>query len=154
MQEYLQNRMTDVLSSDSISDARNYILNQWQGLTAHLEEGVIPIDNNSCEQLMKQVALGRKNWLYLGSLASGYRTATLLTVVSSAIRNDLEVATYLEDLLNELLSGNRDYESLRPAAWAASHPESIRAHRQKQREANNLRRERDRLRRRLARLDP
>ena len=153
MREYLQTQMMDVLNSDSISDARSYILNQWQGLTAHLEDGEIPIDNNSCEQLMKQVALGRKNWLFLGSLASGYRTSTLMTVVSSAIRNDLDVAAYLEDVLNQLLSGSRDYASLRPDVWAASHPESIRAHRQKEREANNIRRERDRLRRRLARLE-
>ncbi len=76
-----------------------------------------------------------------------------MTVVSSAIRNDLDVASYLECLLDELLSGNRDYESLRPDVWAASHPKSIRAHRQKEREANNIRRDRDRLRRRLARLD-
>jgi transposase len=127
LRSYLETEMTDVLSSDSISDARGYILNQWQGLTAHLSDGSVPIDNNQCEQLMKQVALGRKNWLHLGSLASGYRTATLMTVVSSAVRNDLDVAVYLEDVLNRLLSGSRDYASLRPDVWASSHPESIRA---------------------------
>ena len=152
LRKYLDHEMTDVLSSDSISDARSYILNQWQGLTAHLADGNVPIDNNQCEQLMKQVALGRKNWLHLGSLASGYRTATLMTVVSSAIRNDLDVAAYLEDVLNQLLAGSRDYASLRPDVWASSHPQSIRAHRQKQREEHNIRRDRDRLRRRLARL--
>jgi len=153
MRSYLESEMSDVLSSDSIGDARKYILNQWQGLTAHLDDGSIPIDNNPCEQLMKQVALGRKNWLHLGSLNSGYRTATLMTIVSSAVRNDLDVAAYLEAVLNELLSGNRDYESLRPDVWASSHPESIRAHRQKDREERNIRRERDRLKRRLARLE-
>ena len=76
-----------------------------------------------------------------------------MTVVSSAIRNDLDVAAYLEDILEQLLSGSRDYASLRPDVWAAAHPESIRAHRQKEREADNIRRERDRLRRRLARLE-
>jgi hypothetical protein len=69
------------------------------------------------------------------------------------VRNDLDVATYVEDILNELLSGNRDYESLRPDAWALTHPKAIRAHRQKEREARNIRRERDRLDRRLARLE-
>ncbi|WP_182871498.1 IS66 family transposase, partial [Rhodopirellula sp. JC639] len=152
MRSYLETKMGDVLSTDSISDAQRYILNQWSGLTAYLEDGGVPIDNNQCEQLMKQVALGRKNWLHLGSLASGYRTATLMTLVSSAVRNDLDVAAYLEDVMNELLSGNQDYESLRPDVWALSHRDSIRAHRQKQREEHNIRRERDRLRRRLARL--
>jgi hypothetical protein len=59
----------------------------------------------------------------------------------------------VEDVLNELLGGSVDYQSLRPDVWASSHPDSIRAHRQKEREANNIRRERDRLRRRLARLE-
>jgi transposase len=153
MREYLDVQMTDILSSDKISEARSYILNQWRGLTAHLTDGEVPIDNNLCEQLMKQVALGRKNWLHLGSLAAGYRTATLMTVVSSAIRNDLDVAAYVEDVLNKLLGGSVDYQSLRPDVWASSHPDSIRAHRQKEREANNIRRDRDRLRRRLARLE-
>jgi transposase len=153
LREYLQLHMGDILKSDKISEARSYILNQWEGLTAHLHNGEIPIDNNECEQLMKQVALGRKNWLYVGSVGSGYRTATLMTVVSSAIRNDLEVATYLEDVLNQLLGGSVDYESLRPDVWAASHPDSIRAHRQKEREEKNRRRDRDRLRRRLERLE-
>ena len=76
-----------------------------------------------------------------------------MTIVSSAVRNDLDVAVYLEDVLNRLLRGSRDYESLRPDVWASSHPESIRAHRQKQREEHNLRRDRNRLSRRLERLN-
>ena len=150
---YLDTQMSDILKDDKITDARNYIMNQWDHLTEHLSDGEIPIDNNQCEQLMKQVALGRKNWLFVGSIGSGYRTATLLTIVSSAIRNDLDVAAYLEDVLDQLLSCSKDYESLRPDAWAKSHPDSIRAHRQKEREANNTRRDRERLRRRIARTE-
>jgi len=86
LRRYLEHEMTDVLSTDKISETRSYILNQWQGLTAHLADGNVPIDNNQCEQLMKQVALGRKNWLHLGSLASGYRTATLMTVARRCLR--------------------------------------------------------------------
>ena len=51
----------------------------------------LPIDNNLTEQFMKQVAIGRKNWLFIGSLAAGGRTANLMTLVSNAIRNDLHV---------------------------------------------------------------
>ena len=87
------------------------------------------------------------------SLARGYRTATLMTIASSAIRNDLDVAVYLEDMLGQLFSGSKDYESLRPDVWAKSHPDSIRAHRQKEREANNTRRDRERIRRRIARTE-
>jgi len=46
----------------------------------------IPIDNNDVEQLMKQVATGRKNWLFLGSPDAGDRAATLLTLISTGNR--------------------------------------------------------------------
>jgi hypothetical protein len=153
LRNYLDTEMTDILKDDKITEARSYILNQWDHLTKYLDDGEVPVDNNQCEQLMKQIALGRKNWLFVGSIGSGYRTATLMTIVSSAIRNDLDVAAYLEDVLGQLLSGSTDYESLRPDVWAKSHPESIRAHRQQEREAANTRRDRERLRRRIARTD-
>ncbi len=46
---------------------------------------------NDVEQLMKQVAVGRKNWIFIGSVAAGERAADFLTLVSSAVRNDLDV---------------------------------------------------------------
>ena len=57
------------------------------------------------------------------------------------IRNDLDVNAYLKNLLDELLSGNTDYASLRPDAWAKSHPDSIRDYRQKERRERYSRRE-------------
>ena len=77
---------------------------------------------------MKQVAIGRKNWLFLGSVAAGERMADLLTLVSSAV-NDLDVWAYVKDVLDRLLTGSTDYASLRPDRWAASHPEHIRVYR-------------------------
>ena len=89
----------------------------------------LPIDNTETEQLMKQVAIGRKNWLFLGSVAAGGRMADLLTVVSSAVRNHLDVLAYVKDVLDQLLVGRTDYAALRPDRWAASHPGHIRSYR-------------------------
>ena len=75
-------------------------------------DGRMPIDNNEVEQLMKQVALGRKNWLFLGSVEAGNRAATLLTIISTAVRNDLDVWAYVKDVLDQLLGGSTDYHSL------------------------------------------
>ena len=85
--------------------------------------------NNETEQLMKQVALGRKNWLFVGSVAAGERAADLMTLVSSAVRNDLDVWAYVKKVLDRLLAGDTDYVALRPDRWASSHPESIRTYR-------------------------
>ena len=52
--------------------------------------------------------------LFIGSLAAGARTADLMTLVSSAIRNDLHVWAYIKGVLDALLAGSTDYHSLRP----------------------------------------
>lgn len=149
LRSYLETEMASVSTKEKIGEARNYLLNQWTGLVKYLEDGRIPIDNNECEQLMKQVALGRKNWLFIGSVAAGYRAADLMTLCSSAIRNDLDVYAYVKDVLDTLLAGSTDYDSLRPDVWAQSHPESVREYRAEERRQRNARRDRNRLNRRL-----
>jgi hypothetical protein len=85
--------------------------------------------NNEVEQLMKQIALGRKNWLFVGSIPAGERAADFFSLVSSAVRNDLDVWVYAKDVLDLLLGGSTDYHSLRPDVWKQSHPEAIREYR-------------------------
>jgi hypothetical protein len=67
------------------------------------------------------------------SLAAGGRTADLMTLVSSAIRNDLHVWAYIKGVLDALLAGCTDYHSLRPDVWATAHPEQIRTYRKDER---------------------
>jgi hypothetical protein len=117
-------------------------------------DGVMPIDNNDVEQLMKQVALGRKNWLFVGSVEAGNRAATLLTLISTAVRNDLDVRAYLEDVLNQLLAGGTDYASLCADVWKQSHPEHIRVYRQDERREASDRRRYHRAQRRVAATTP
>ena len=109
------------------------------------------IHNNDVEQLMKQVAVGRKNWLFIGSVAAGERAADFLTLTSSAVRNDLDVWAYVKAVLDQLLSGSTDYESLRPDIWKKSHGESIRVYRTKERRDRADRKQLRRTRRRAPR---
>ena len=85
-----------VLPKDKFAEALGYLRNQWDALQVYLGDGRLPIDNNETEQLMKQVAIGRKNWLFVGSVAAGERAADFLTMVSSAVRNDLDVWAYVQ----------------------------------------------------------
>jgi hypothetical protein len=110
--------------------------------------------NNETEQLMKQIALGRKNWLFLGSVAAGERMADLMTLVSSALRNDLDVWAYVKDVLDRLLAGGTDYASLRPDRWAAQHPEHIRTYRADERRDRAAAQHHRRARRRAAKRAP
>ena len=143
---------TRVLPKSDFAAAVNYINNHWEQLQLYTANGKIPIDNNDVEQLMKQVAVGRKNWLHLGSADAGDRAATLLTLVSTAHRNDLDVYAYLKDSLDQLLSGSTDYESLRADVWKTNHPESVRTYRSDERRDVADRRRLTRAQRRLANL--
>jgi transposase len=138
-----------VLPKDKIAEALNYLRNHWDALIHSLTDGRVPIDNNDTEQLMKQVAIGRKNWLFIGSVSAGERAANFLTLVSSAVRNDLDVAAYLKAVLDALLSGSTDYASLRPDQWAVARPEAIRAYRQEERRDRYARKSARRAERRL-----
>jgi transposase len=122
-----------VLPKSDFAEALGYLRNHWEALQVFLSDGRLPIDNNDVEQLMKQVAVGRKNWLFVGSVEAGVRAATLLTIVSTAVRNDLDVWAYINDVLGQLLSGSTDYASLRADVWKQSHPESIRHYRSDER---------------------
>jgi len=122
-----------VLPKDKFAEALGYLRRNWGELTLYLSDGRLPIDNNETEQLMKQVATGRKNWLFTGSVAAGERMADQLTVVSSALRNHLDIRVYVKEVLDQLLAGTTDYAPLRPDHWAAEHPEHIRKYRVEER---------------------
>lgn len=87
--------------------------------------------------------------LFVGSVEAGVRAATLLTIVSTAVRNDLDVWAYINDVLGQLLSGSTDYASLRADIWKQSHPESIRNYRSDERRDAADRKRFRRARRRL-----
>ncbi len=137
-----------VLPKSDFRRALNYVVNHWDELTGYIDDAELPIDNNECEQLMRTVALGRKNWMFAGSLAGGERSAGFLTLVSSAHRNDLDVWAYVDDVLKRLLAGQTDYASLLPWNWALEHPDSIRQYRKDERRDKKARQRKKRQKRR------
>jgi len=119
----------NVLPKSRLGEAVRYLKNQWEPLSVCLGDGRVPFDNNETEQLMKQVATGRKNWLFIGSVEAGYRASILLTIVSTAHRYHLDIWLYVKDVLDRMLAGESDLASLRADRWVQSHPEAIRPHR-------------------------
>ncbi|MCA9212443.1 MAG: IS66 family transposase [Planctomycetales bacterium] len=137
-----------VLPKSDLRKALNYLRNHWTELTRYLDDPTLPIDSNEVEQLMKQIALGRKNWLFCGSVAAGERNAGFMTLVSSAHRNDLDVWAYVNDILTRLLAGETDYEPMLPWNWAMAHPHSIRQFRQEERREREAHKQTNRSKRR------
>jgi hypothetical protein len=144
--------VANVLPNEQFGKALGYLRNHYDQFVVYLDDGLVPIDNNDTEQLMKQIATGRKNWLVIGSVAAGERAADLMTLVSSAIRNDLDTAAYVKDILDRLLAGDTDFHAMRPDIWKQSHPEAVRIYRQEERRdrADAKRTRRDRRRRAVA----
>jgi transposase len=138
-----------ILPKSKFGQALGYLRNHWEPLQLYLADGRMPIDNNDVEQLMKQIALGRKNWIFIGSLAAGERAADFFTLVASAVRNDLDVWAYVKDVLDRLLAGETDYHQLRPDVWATAHPEAIRQYRVQERRDKADRKQTRRAARRL-----
>ena len=74
-----------IFRTDSeINKAFTYTLNQWDALRRYTEDGCLSIDNNLAERQVKLPAIGRKNWLFVGSECGGDRAAILLSIIASA----------------------------------------------------------------------
>lgn len=110
-----------VVDQTPIAKAIGYARNQREALERFLSDGRLPIHNNHSENALRRQALGRKNWLFLGSDEGGAVNATFVTLLASCQLHGLEPLGYLRDLLC-LLPGwpvKRVLE-LAPVNWAST----------------------------------
>ena len=91
-----------VLPKSSLAKAVSYARNQGAALRRYTEDGRLTIDNNVSERTLRHQAIGRKNWLFLGSEAAGPRAAVLCTILAGAKRHRIEPWSYVRDLLLRL----------------------------------------------------
>jgi transposase len=122
-----------LLPSSKLGLALNYVRNHWDALNEYTKDGRLPMDNNWVERLMKRVAVGKKNWLFVGSMRAGMRNANWMTLVASAHRHDLDVYEYLKDVIEHLNRGTAKPADLLPEVWKTSHPEAVREYRVEER---------------------
>ena len=102
LKTWLEDEKSKVLPKSMIGLAIAYTLRHWESLERYTTDGFLDIDNNSAERALRQIALGRKNWLFAGS-ADGARTAaTLFTIASSCHRHGIDIFAYLHDILQRL----------------------------------------------------
>lgn len=110
------------LPQSLLGKAISYALNQWPMLVKFLEHGEVEIDNNLVENAIRPTAVGKKNWLFIGAEAAGWRSAVIFTLIESCRRLAIEPYTYLKDVLERLPSmTNQDVDQLTPANWIKAH---------------------------------
>ena len=98
--------------------ALEYSLKRWEALTRYAHSGDLPIDNNPIERLIRPWALGRKNWLFAGSMKAAQRAAAIMSLIESAKLNGLEPQAYLTDVLCRLPTQlNSRIHELLPTHW-------------------------------------
>jgi transposase len=110
-----------VLPKSPMAEAMGYALNNWSALIRYTEAGFLSIDNNVAEREMKRIAIGRKNWLFVGSANGGRTAAVLYSFTSTCHRLRIEPRAYLQDVLRRLpaMPAERLGELL-PDRWQAA----------------------------------
>jgi hypothetical protein len=117
---------TEVVPSDPLSKAIQYTLDNWTALNRYIEEGYLDIDNNAAERAIKNVVIGRKNWMFAGSAACGKMSAICYTFIESCKRSGANLWEWLTWVIEKAAAVPNKAElvamcpELLPEAWLES----------------------------------
>ena len=107
-----------VLPKSAMGEAVGYALNLWVALNRYLDDGDLAIDNNAAERALRRVAIGRKNWMTLGTDEGGRWAATFFSLVATCQRHGIDTYAYLRDILGRLSTHPHErLQELLPPAW-------------------------------------
>lgn len=99
LHEWLQLSLSTISAKSELAIAIRYALTRWTALVRYAGDGRIEIDNNAAERALRNVALGRKNYLFAGSDAGGERAAAIYSLIGTAKLNGLDPEAYLREVL-------------------------------------------------------
>jgi hypothetical protein len=118
---WIDKEHAEVLPKSPMAKALGYALNNWTALARYSTAGFLDIDNNVAEREMKRVAIGRKNWLFVGAPAGGQMAAVMLSFTSTCQRLKVEPWSYLQDVLLRLPALEpSQLDELLPDRWQAA----------------------------------
>lgn len=123
LKPWLLDRLAEVSVKSSLAEAIRYMLGHWDGLTVFLNDGRVEVDNNTVERTIRPIALGRRNAMFAGSAGGGRSWAILASLINTAKLHELDPHTYLEDVLERIVSGrirNNVLRELLPWNWEAA----------------------------------
>ncbi len=120
---WLDEYSTRALPKSPLGSAVQYTLKNWTALCVYLEDGMLSIDNNAAERLMRPIAIGRKNWLFAGSDAGAKHAAICYSLIETCKLNKLNPYHYLRDVMARLPTQlySRIHELL-PWNWQPAFP--------------------------------
>ncbi len=102
LHKWLIEQVRTIAPNGGMAKALSHALKRWPSLVVYAQSGDIPIDNNSVENCIRPIALGKKNWLFAGSERAGCRAAAIQSLLATAKLNGLEPLAWLTDTLEKL----------------------------------------------------
>jgi transposase len=99
---WLDQERLKLAPKSATAKAFNYTLKRWDALIRYAYTGNLPIDNNPVENSIRPIAIGKKNWLFVGSERAGKRAAVIQSLIGTARLNDLDPQAWLKDVLEKL----------------------------------------------------
>lgn len=115
---WAEDHLRELLPKSPTAGAINYLLKHWAALTRYLEDGRIAIDNNAAERALREIAVGRKNWLFAGSERGGKACTVCTSLIETAKAHDHDPLAYLTDVLSRLPTTlDKDIDQLLPMNW-------------------------------------
>ena len=126
----LEEGLAQISSKSALANAIRYTLGHWAGLNLFLTDGRLEVDNNTVERSMRAIALGRKNSLFAGNDGGAESWAILASLLNTAKLNGLDPFTWLNDVLEQIVSGdvkNNDLDQLLAWNWKASRSIQLKA---------------------------
>ena len=100
--KWLDSKIEKIPPTSLLGKAVNYTIGQWNKLTPFLQDGRIPMDNNTAENAIRPFVIGRKNWLFSCTPEGARASATLYSLIETAKANKLEPYWYLKYLFEHL----------------------------------------------------
>jgi len=102
LETWLQAQLPKLSGKSKLAEAIRYALNRMPKARAYLDDGRLELDNNICERSIRPVALGRKNYLFMGSIGGGKVAAIAYTLIETAKMNDVDPEAWLTWVLERL----------------------------------------------------
>ena len=127
LEKYLREQCSKVLPKSLTGEAIQYALGNWSTLELYVEVAEAEIDNNSAENSIRPIAVGRKNWLFIGHRNAGPRAATILSLVATCWRLKIDPAEYLRDVIRQMTEDRSRASELTPRRWLAARADAQRA---------------------------
>lgn len=120
LRQWLQDQHRDLLPKSPTAGAISYVLKRWEAFTRNLDDGRIAIDSSAAERALREIAVGRKSWLFVGSEKGGGACTISTSLIETAKAHGHNPEAHLADVLERLPSTlNRDMDTLLPMTWEA-----------------------------------